>query len=467
MIFNSWAYVVFLPLVLLLYWPLPWRGRLYLLLVANAVFYGWWDARFLILIALSIGIDFIAGQRIGRLERSDPARKRWLALSACANLGILGVFKYFDFFSQSTVVLLSAIGLETDPLLLRVILPIGISFYTFQSMAYTIDVYRGKIEPVYDLVVFANYVSFFPQLVAGPIERAGNLVPQLQQPRTGRDCEIQRGLFLILWGMYKKVVVADNLARIVSVCLDAESPTAGGVVVGNLAFAFQIYCDFSGYTDIARGSALLLGVRLRENFKLPYFAISPSDFWTRWHVSLSSWLRDYLYISLGGNRRGKYLTYRNLCLTMLLGGLWHGAAWTFIIWGAYHGLLLIIYRLVFGSGGHPPAKSVLGRGFWMLVMFIFTLGGWAIFRASSLDQLVGFVQAMVQFDWQAPAGSLRDTVFLSSGVVVMMAVQAWREDMMVAFRSPILVRMPLAILLVGLIVMLGATGGTEFIYFQF
>lgn len=298
MAFNSWVYLIFLPTVLLLYWLLPHRGRGYLLLVASAVFYGWWDARFLVLIAISISIDYVVGRKLGALETGVPARNRWVALSVCANLGILGVFKYFDFFSDSVVRLMSAIGMEADPLLLKVILPVGISFYTFQSMAYTIDVYYGKLKPVTDLLVFANYVSFFPQLVAGPIERAGHLVPQLQEPRRRRDCDIRDALYLILWGLYKKVVVADNLARIAATCLDAENPTAGGVAVGVLAFAFQIYGDFSAYTDIARGSAMLLGIKLCENFKLPYFAVSPSDFWTRWHVSLSSWLRDYLYLSL-------------------------------------------------------------------------------------------------------------------------------------------------------------------------
>ncbi len=467
MVFNSWVYMLFLPLVFLLYWPLPHRGRLFLLLVANAVFYGWWDVRFLVLIGLTISIDFIAGGRIGRLGPDDPARKRWLLVSVIGNLGILGTFKYFDFFSASAADLLMELGITVDPFLLKVALPVGISFYTFQSMAYTIDVFRDRVKPVYDPLVYATYVSFFPQLVAGPIERAGHLIPQIEHRRTWGDADPKLAFYLILWGLYKKIVIADNLAKIVALCLDGEATTAGCVVVGSLAFAFQIYCDFSAYTDIARGSALLLGVRLCENFKLPYFAISPSDFWTRWHISLSSWLRDYLYISLGGNRNGRRKTYRNLFLTMLLGGLWHGAAWNFVIWGIYHGLLLIGYRIVFGRAGRPACKTVISKAGWMLVMFIFTLGGWAIFRATAPGQLLEFAQALWRFDWHIPSGSLRDVLFLASGVLVMMIVQARSGDMMVAFRSSILIRIPLAILLIGSIVMLGATGGVEFIYFQF
>ena len=467
MIFNSWVYLVYLPIVLALYWALPFRPRMLMLLIANAVFYGWWDWRYLSLIAVSIAIDYVSARRIGRAETDQRRRKLWLLLSVASNLGILCVFKYFNFFAESAVDVLHALGFEANRVVLNVLLPVGISFYTFQSMAYTIDVYRRKMEPLQNLLVFANYVSFFPQLVAGPIERATHLVPQLESPRTRADVQVQDGLFLILWGLYKKVVVADNLARIVQLCLDSQDMTAGSVTVGLLAFAFQIYGDFSGYTDIARGSALLLGVKLCENFRLPYFAISPSDFWTRWHVSLSSWLRDYLYISLGGNRKGSWFTYRNLFLTMLLGGLWHGAAWTFVVWGIYHGVLLIGYRVVFGKTGQPKCGNLLSHAFWMLVMFVFTLIGWAIFRANDMTQLLGFAQALAGGDWSAPAKAFSDTVFLSSGVLVMMIVQEWRKDMMVAFRAPVLIRIPLAILLLGSLIILGSTGGQEFIYFQF
>jgi D-alanyl-lipoteichoic acid acyltransferase DltB (MBOAT superfamily) len=467
MIFNSWIYLVFLAVVFLVYWPLPWRGRIIFLIIAGAVFYGWWDPRFLILLAATTSVDFLAGLGMSRADATPRSRTAWLLASLSVNLGILFCFKYFNFFVKSVTDVLAASGTVIDWAPPYIVLPVGISFYTFQSMAYTIDVYRRKTQPIHDPSVFATYVAFFPPLVAGPIERAQHLVPQIVIPRTSADRDIGTGLWRILWGLYKKVFIADNLARVVATCLDKEYPTAGGVAMGALAFTFQIYCDFSGYTDIALGSARLLGFELLENFRLPFFADSPSDFWSRWHISLSTWLRDYLYIPLGGNRHGVFQTYRNLLLTMLLGGLWHGASWNFIVWGAYHGLLLIAFRLLFGASGRPPVRTWAARVFWIGFMFVLTVIGFGIFRAAAPGQLSAMVQALWIGEWSIPAGTMRDTLFLVSVLLVMMAGQAKTQDMLFVLKLPLLVRVMVIVFLLGSLALFGSTGGVEFIYFQF
>jgi D-alanyl-lipoteichoic acid acyltransferase DltB (MBOAT superfamily) len=333
-------------------------------------------------------------------------RRLALGLSIAVNLGILGFFKYFNFFAESfSAVWQTLFGSAPSSVTLEIILPVGISFYTFQSMSYTIDVYRGDLKASLRWHEYAVFVSFFPQLVAGPIERASHLLPQFQRPRVLPDASQWRSaLWLIAWGLYKKVVVADNMAIIVhnafgpfdgSLGWNAAAIPADGLrlLIGVYAFAFQIYGDFSGYTDIARGTAKLLGFDIMLNFNLPYFACSPSDFWRRWHISLSTWLRDYLYISLGGNRGTTSGTYRNLLLTMLLGGLWHGASWTFVLWGAYHGLLLIAFRL-FDLKPESPEKPIWVRFSSMLAMFHLTCLGWLLFRAQNLETVRVFVTAI-------------------------------------------------------------------------
>ncbi len=322
-----------------------------------------------------------------------------MSLSIAANLSILGFFKYFDFFADSFARLLSTFGMEADWPTLNIVLPVGISFYTFQTLSYTIDVYRRKLDPTKSFLDFALFVAFFPQLVAGPIVRASHLLPQILRPRRITSPEIDAGLFLILWGYFKKVVIADNVGLIANQVFGDYGQYQGiDIVIGTLAFAVQIYCDFSGYTDIARGLCKLMGFDLMLNFRLPYLADSPSDFWQRWHISLSSWLRDYLYIPLGGNRHGELATYRNLMITMLLGGLWHGAAWTFVIWGAYHGVLLCVYRAasdcrhIFAvqdsySRGNSTVQSSI-RALRISIMFGFTLLGWLIFRSESPQQIL-------------------------------------------------------------------------------
>jgi alginate O-acetyltransferase complex protein AlgI len=461
MLFNSAAFLVFFPLVYAIYLAMAGRFRAQnvVLLIASWIFYGWWDWRFLSLIWLSTIVDYVVALRI-QASPDDRRRRRWLMLSLVTNLGALGVFKYFDFFSRSLAAALSSLGIDAEPFLLEVVLPVGISFYTFQTLSYSIDVYRRRIPPCRDLIGFALYVAFFPQLVAGPIERAGRLLQQIEGPRQITTDQLQSGLWLAAWGFFKKMVLADNMARIADPVFADPSGQAGlDLVLGALAFTLQIYADFSGYSDIARGIAKLMGFELVVNFKIPYVAASPSDFWRRWHISLSQWLRDYLYISLGGNRGTRLATARNLVLTMLLGGLWHGAAWNFVVWGAFHGALLVAYR---------PLESVQ-RFRWLRVpiMFGFTILGWIIFRSASLADIGTF---LTQMGPTPSSQSLRWIVMLAAGWFPLIVVEAWQHrtgDLLAPLEMP----WPLkGLTLAGLVaatLVLGVRKGGEFIYFQF
>ncbi len=397
MLFNSFAFFIFFPIVLGLYWILPFRAQNYMLLFASYFFYGYWDWRFLSLIAISTIVDYFTGLKIQQENDSnsvDSQRKKkiWLTVSMCTNLGILGFFKYYNFFAESMTEALGGLGMTVDPLYLNIILPVGISFYTFQTMSYTIDIYRGEMKPTRQFWDFALYVSFFPQLVAGPIERAKALLPRILNKRTFCKAQFYEGLHLILLGLFKKVFVADNLAPYVDRVFRAADPTGFEVLCGGWMFAFQVYCDFSGYSDIARGCAKCMGIELMINFNHPYVAGSPVERWQRWHISLSSWLRDYLYIPLGGSRGGKFKVYRNLALTMILGGLWHGAAWNFVLWGAWEGVMLVVHRLCkpfwdtrsFFRDLVPP---IVMRLFKMFLMFNLINVGLIIFRTKSIPHL--------------------------------------------------------------------------------
>jgi len=391
MFFNSIAFALFLPTVVGLYWVSPQRFRVGLLLVASYVFYGWWDVRFLALIMLSTVVDWFVAKRLGTMP--DGTRRRWwLLISLVGNLGMLAFFKYWNFFTDSAANLLTSLGLEPNLPMLRIILPVGISFYTFQTLSYVIDVYRRDLEPEPSLVQFALFVSFFPQLVAGPIERAKHLLPQLRNlPTSMRQIDWSGSAFLILRGLFRKVVIADGVAPLVNEVF-AKPGTYGSVTVavGVIAFSLQIYGDFAGYTDIARGTARLFNVDLMENFKAPYLSKGFSEFWRRWHISLSTWLRDYLYVPLGGNRGTRWETYRNLVITMLLGGLWHGAAWGFVVWGALHGAYLVIERWM--SRDRKGATGSVSLPV-LLVFGIVTLT-WIPFRAATLAQAWDVVQAL-------------------------------------------------------------------------
>lgn len=469
MLFNSYVFWVFLAVVLALHAVLRGRGRKVLLLVASYVFYGYWDWRFLGLIALSTLTDFIAAQAIdGAAERAR--KKAWLVVSVALNLGILGFFKYFDFFVESLSSVLIAAGLPGFEPVLKVVLPVGISFYTFQTMSYTIDVYRGHLKPSRDLLDFAVYVSFFPQLVAGPIERATRFLPQIVSPRKRTAADLPEGAYLVLSGLFRKVVIADNLAAVANAIFSADPATLTGpeVIVGVYAFAFQIYGDFSGYTDIARGVARWLGYDLMVNFRMPYLAVSPSDFWRRWHISLSSWLRDYLYIPLGGNRNGRWNTYRNLMLTMLLGGLWHGAAWTFVAWGAFHGLILVTYR-AFAGKEREEKRPLIARIPAMVLMFQLVAVSWLLFRAESIGQAFQMgVKAVSDFTLTPLAvGGFATVAFFA---LPLMLYELWledRDDLMAILRRPWLVRAALATVCVLMLVFFPSPVQYQFIYFQF
>ena len=400
MLFNSYMFWCFFGIVFLIYRLLRHRHtwQNILLVIASYVFYGTWNYRFLSLILISTVVDYFAA--IGIEQSDSPARRKGLCFCSIAvNLGLLGVFKYYGFFATEVAAFLGMLGLGVSLPSLNVLLPVGISFYTFQTMSYTIDVYRGTTKPIHSFINFALYVCFFPQLVAGPIERSSRLMPQIVNPRSQRAGDFADGLYLVLIGLFKKVVIADNMATIANAVFATDPSVLSGfdVLVGSYAFAFQIYGDFSGYSAIARGVAKWLGFDLMTNFRTPYFATSPTDFWQRWHISLSTWLRDYLYIPLGGSRHGTWKTYRNLILTMLLGGLWHGAKWTFVFWGLYHGVLLAIHRAIKQRWTHKDNEplSIFGRAWRIFLTFHLISLGLLIFRSQSMAH----AGAMLQQIW--------------------------------------------------------------------
>jgi D-alanyl-lipoteichoic acid acyltransferase DltB (MBOAT superfamily) len=398
MLFNSLEFFIFLPVVLGVYYLLSMRMQNAWLLVASYVFYGWWDWRFLGLILVSTVVDYIVGIELGRTE-DVQRRKRLVAISLASNLGILGVFKYYGFFVGSFAGLVESFGLQANITVLQFVLPVGISFYTFQTLSYTLDVYRRRIEPTTDLFTFALYVAYFPQLVAGPIERAHHLLPMLQARRTIYWIDIAVGFELILIGFFKKVAVADVLGPLVDQRFADPSLSSGfDLLMTTYLFAFQIYGDFSGYSDIARGVSRLFGVDLMRNFNQPYLSQSITEFWRRWHISLSTWLRDYLYISLGGNRKGLKRTYINLMATMLLGGLWHGANWTFVVWGGLHGIYLAAHKALLSFSGRsgPARDSRIAAGLVKtFVTFQLVCLTWIFFRAADLDSAMEILARIV------------------------------------------------------------------------
>jgi len=408
MIFSSYEFIfLFLPVVLAGYYLLPARWRTTFLTLASYFFYGWWDYRFCGLMLLSTLIDYGAGKGIASAT-SSRGRKQWMLMSVVSNLSLLGFFKYFDMFASTVNYGLSAFFAETgNPTpdtsflpLLHLVLPVGISFYTFQSMSYAIDLYRGQAKPTRSFMDFACYVSLFPQLVAGPIVRYHELAEQLVY-REHSWARAFTGCSFFVLGFAKKVLIADGVAPLVDAAFGSTAPGFIDAWVGVLAYTMQIYFDFSGYSDMAVGLALLFGFQMPQNFHSPYKAVSITDFWRRWHISLSTWLRDYLYIPLGGNRHGPVRTYINLMLTMLLGGLWHGANWTFVAWGLFHGGLLALERAAGKQGWWARAPVVVQRaGTFVLVML-----GWVVFRAGSMDQAWSVYAGMIGLQgWGAASG---------------------------------------------------------------
>lgn len=466
MLFNSTVFLQFFGAFLLLYGLArnSLRARNVLIVGASWVFYGWWDWRFLGLLVFSGCFDFFIGLLLGRLH-SARLRKIVLQLSLVTNLGLLGFFKYYDFFVGSLRDLLATAGIPINTATLGLILPVGISFYTFQSIGYVVDVYRREIKPTRSLLQYLTYVSFFPQLVAGPIQRGHDLLPQLETTRVITLLHLREGSWLILWGMFKKVVVADNLAPLVEMALDHPSSTAPLVIGGAVAFAFQIYGDFSGYSDIARGLARVLGFELRKNFNLPYFASDLRDFWRRWHISLSTWLRDYLYISLGGNRVSPGRTQFNLMVTMLLGGLWHGAAWNFLLWGAWHGMGLVALH---AWNGRSSASRTLPRWFAWGFTLSFVMIGWIFFRARTVQHLVALAHSFA--DWGVPTWASSYVIALLLAILPLVLIEVWQaraQDEFATLRLPGWLRSGVQGIMFLSILMFWERDSVPFIYFQF
>jgi len=398
MLFNTLTYFFFISIVLVLYWWLlrkDFRQQNLLLFIASYCFYGWWDVRFLALIFISSSVDFFLGRAIFyQTDRKKKLHLLWICL--LINLGMLGFFKYFNFFTDTFAVLIKQFGIEPNLKTLQIILPAGISFYTFQSLSYSIDIYRGKIQPTNQFISFMTFVSFFPQLVAGPIQRASDLLPQFLKERTFNRERVTSGFRLILYGLFKKMVIADRLAYFVDHIYNSSENYDGTVLLAaTFMFGFQIYCDFSGYSDIATGSARLLGFDLTANFRTPYLTRSFREFWRRWHISLSTWFRDYVYIPLGGNHVSQGRWIFNILLTFTISGLWHGASITFIIWGFLHGFFLVSEHFISKIVALPKKLSWIG----LLITFIMVNLTWVFFRADSLSQSVHILSSFTQFSF--------------------------------------------------------------------
>jgi alginate O-acetyltransferase complex protein AlgI len=538
MLFFSWVFAaffaVFYPAYLLVRRHVVARNLL--LILAAYIFYGWWDVRFLALLAFTTGLDYLtalgaAGHKVRRVQLlkscvflagitltgffiqsflaptaahdfrvvslllgpslagillftgsvaainrvKDETRRRyrWLLLSVIVNLSVLAFFKYVNFFGESLEDALRPLGIQLGFVALNIILPLGISFHTFQSIGRTVDTWRGKLEPSTSLIEFAAFLSYFPQILAGPIERANHMLPQFRTVLPISAPMLRSGAMLFLWGLFKKIVIADNMALIANPVFDEPNlHSSGTILVAALAFTIQIYGDFSGYTDMARGLARLMGFELRQNFNLPYFSRTPSEFWQRWHISLSQWLRDYLYISLGGNRSSEAKTYRNLMVTMLLGGLWHGAAWTFVFWGFLHGGAQIIYRVLgidrriaainAKGGGAVVVTNLAGWATWMPVVVL----TWIYFRAATMAQGNAMVAGILRLNhlgdgqWARWAFYAVPLLLIECGLRFALPREAFD-------RAPFIAKYTGVIALLYSVLVLTAPAGQEFIYFDF
>jgi len=479
MLFNSIHFLLFFPIVIFIYFSLPHRWRWLLLLIASYYFYMSWKAEYALLILASTVVDYFAGLKMGKIKKKE-ARRPYLIISLIANLGLLFAFKYLNFFSESLRTLLQSISIEFTTPYLNVLLPVGISFYTFQTLSYTIDLYYGKIKPERHFGIFALYVAYFPRLVAGPIERAKNLLPQFRKEQQFKYKRVTDGLKLMLWGFFKKLVIADRVAAIVNLVYNNPTDHTGfPLIVATVLFAVQIYCDFSGYSDIAIGAAQVMGIRLMDNFKRPYYSRSVREFWTRWHISLSSWFRDYLYIPLGGSRVAVPRWYFNLMIVFLISGLWHGANWTFVIWGALHGLYLIFSivskplreRLIhlFGLVSRPRLHAVW-KGLFTFAIVNFA---WIFFRANSLSD-AWYIVTHLFTDFSLNLSFLGvhkyDFVIGLVFIAFMELVHVLQEhNGMRSFISdkPLALRWGIYLFIVWAILLFGSFGNNYFIYFQF
>lgn len=473
MLFNSLTFIVFFAIVLALhYMPFKWKTKKFNLLFASYIFYAAWNPPLVVLLWISTIVDWFAAKNLSKAP-TKSSKRLWLGISLLANLGMLGFFKYGGFFLQNFVAVSDAYGYSYTPAAPDIILPMGISFYTFQTLSYTIDVYRGKLKPWNSFLDYAMYVTFFPQLVAGPIVRAGDFLPQCREEKRANRSMFSWGLCLITLGLFQKIVLADGfLAGPADEVFGAAGPLNPlDAWVGTLAFSAQIFSDFAGYSTCAIGAALCLGFSLPNNFLFPYAALGFSDFWRRWHITLSTWLRDYLYISLGGNRVGKFRLGFNLMLTMVLGGLWHGAAWTFVAWGALHGIYLIIERFLKGIfGGQDWVKTLPVRILLILITHFLVLMTWVFFRSSSFEEVGRMMSSM--FGLAKDGAQILTTFDIAAVLIINAFLISIHFVMRNTTHEKFLEKVPWwftsivwFIMLVAVILKMG--GGDAFIYFQF
>jgi D-alanyl-lipoteichoic acid acyltransferase DltB (MBOAT superfamily) len=486
MLFNSIEYLLFLPIIFLLYWFVfnKLKVQNLLVVVASYIFYGWWDKSFLLLIAFTTLCSYTSGlgieysRRVNKCKSGGVKWDWWIAAAnIIINLLILAVYKYFNFFADSFASLCESFGYHPGRVTLQLVLPVGISFYTFQALSYTIDVYKRKLEPTHDVVAFFAFISFFPQLVAGPIERATNLLPQFLKPRKFDYQEAADGVKLIIWGFFKKMAIADTASEITEIVFgSSQHCTTPMLWLGAVLFSFQIYGDFSGYSDIAIGTARLFGVRLMKNFNLPYLSRNIAEFWKRWHISLNTWFVDYLYIPLGGSREGKAKTIRNTFAIFLVSGLWHGANWTFVIWGAYHALLFVPLLLIgktkkFGEYNRKESFK-LSWTIHILMTFVLAVVGWVIFRADSIQLAAGYLKGMFGMTalTDQPIG-LPNFTLLAIGLnllfLIVMEFLHRGDDIILQFRTRYAALNWAGYLIVAYWALLFYKVGQQFIYFQF
>ena len=481
MLFNSIEFAFFLPLVFLIYWVIGYakigdtlklRLQNAFVVIASYVFYGWWDWRFLLLIAFTSFCSWGSGLLIGNATTQTKS-KAWMIANIVLNLGILALFKYYDFFVSEFGQLF---GIDTNSLLLRIILPVGISFYTFQALSYSIDVYRKKIEPTRDIIAFIAFIAFFPQLVAGPIERATNLLPQFLTNRKFSYDQATDGMRQILWGLFKKIVIADNCATYVDqVWTTYPTQTGSTLLLAAILFTYQIYGDFSGYSDIAIGTAKLFGIKLMRNFNNPYFSRDIAEFWRRWHISLTTWFRDYVYIPLGGSRVSKGKVIRNTFIIFLVSGIWHGANWTFLAWGAYHAILFLPLILLGANRKYTNQVAECRllpswrEAIQMLLTFALVVLGWIIFRSQSITEAWNYILHCISwslFSMPMVIGGLKKTIFFTVILLVVEWFNRSKEHSLEIRHLPVVVRYVLYYILVLCILEFGGSS-QSFIYFQF
>lgn len=482
MIFNSIDFAIFLPIVFILYWFVTNKNlklQNILIVVSSYVFYGWWDWRFLSLILFSTLVDYSVG--VGLLKQENPVKRKILLwTSIIVNLGFLGFFKYYNFFLDNFVAAFSFFGNDIKANSLNVILPVGISFYTFQTLSYSIDVYKRKLQPTKDFIAFSAFVSFFPQLVAGPIERATNLLPQFYVKRKFEYEKAVDGMRQILWGLFKKIVIADNCAELANLIFNNSADYSGStLVLGALFFTFQIYGDFSGYSDIAIGTSRLFGFDLMRNFNFPYFSRDIAEFWRRWHISLSTWFKDYLYIPLGGSRGGTWMKVRNTFIIFIVSGFWHGANWTFIVWGALNALYILPLILTENNRNNldivAKGKSLpsIKEFFLMLSTFSLTVFAWIFFRAKDMSHAFSYISGIFSSSlFSLPKfGEMGKAITCIIFLVFFMVIEWMGREQQYAFAKfgsnwPKTVRWTLYFAIIYIMIVFGGSQ-QEFIYFQF